>query len=254
MAGAPAGTMMAPPLAGSPRVQGHRDYVVKVLLHGLTGPLTDKTYTQVMVPMGPERRLDCGDRVVRPQRLRQHRRARVGCGRRACAARLTASRKTIWTAPEIETALPVVPPQPTWRMSASHNTERANNLLTTIGWSTAGAPQQAGTWFQIELPAAINLVEVDFNTPPAAGGGRGRGGAPADPPVTPRPRLYQVQVSTDGQNWRQPVATGEIAATTAAAFPAVSARFVRVTQTDSGTATGPLQVTNVRLFAAPAAR
>ena len=30
--GAPAGTMMAPPLAGSPRVQGHRDYVIKVLL------------------------------------------------------------------------------------------------------------------------------------------------------------------------------------------------------------------------------
>ena len=27
LAGAPAGTMMAPPLAGSPRVQGHRDYV-----------------------------------------------------------------------------------------------------------------------------------------------------------------------------------------------------------------------------------
>ena len=34
MEGAPAGTMMAPPLAGSPRVQGHRDYVIKVLLPG----------------------------------------------------------------------------------------------------------------------------------------------------------------------------------------------------------------------------
>ena len=44
--------MMAPPLAGSPRVQGHRDYVIKVLLDGLTGPLGDKTYSEVMVPMG----------------------------------------------------------------------------------------------------------------------------------------------------------------------------------------------------------
>ena len=34
LAGAAAGTMMAPPLAGSPRVQGHRDYVIKVLLKG----------------------------------------------------------------------------------------------------------------------------------------------------------------------------------------------------------------------------
>ena len=30
MAGAPAGTKLAPPLAGSPRVQGHRDYAIKV--------------------------------------------------------------------------------------------------------------------------------------------------------------------------------------------------------------------------------
>ena len=44
--------MMAPPLAGSPRVQGHRDYVIKVLLNGLTGPLDGKTYRDVMVPMG----------------------------------------------------------------------------------------------------------------------------------------------------------------------------------------------------------
>ena len=52
MDGAPPGTMMAPALAGSPRVQGHRDYVIKVLLGGLTGPLDGKTYRDVMVPMG----------------------------------------------------------------------------------------------------------------------------------------------------------------------------------------------------------
>ena len=44
MAGAPAGTLLAPPLAGSPRVQGHRDYVIKTLLHGLTGPVAGKTF------------------------------------------------------------------------------------------------------------------------------------------------------------------------------------------------------------------
>ena len=55
MAGAPPGMTMAPPLAGSPRVQAHRDYVVKVLLKGLTGPLDGKTYREVMVPMGGAR-------------------------------------------------------------------------------------------------------------------------------------------------------------------------------------------------------
>ena len=33
-------------------MQAHRDYVIKVLLKGLTGPLDGKTYTQVMIPMG----------------------------------------------------------------------------------------------------------------------------------------------------------------------------------------------------------
>ena len=35
---------MAPPLAGSPRVQGHRDYVINTLLHGMTGPIAGQTY------------------------------------------------------------------------------------------------------------------------------------------------------------------------------------------------------------------
>ena len=53
MQGAPPGTTLAPPLSGSARVLGHRDYVIKVLLHGLTGDLDGKAYgTAVMVPMG----------------------------------------------------------------------------------------------------------------------------------------------------------------------------------------------------------
>ena len=38
-AGAAPGATLAPSLAGSPRVNAHRDYVIKVLLKGLTGPL-----------------------------------------------------------------------------------------------------------------------------------------------------------------------------------------------------------------------
>ena len=45
---------MGPPIAGSPRVQGHREYVVRTIMHGLTGPLDDRTYTNVMVPMGAQ--------------------------------------------------------------------------------------------------------------------------------------------------------------------------------------------------------
>ena len=55
MAGAGEGAMMAPPLASSPRVQGHRDYVINTLLHGMTGPIAGQTYSgQVMLPMGAQ--------------------------------------------------------------------------------------------------------------------------------------------------------------------------------------------------------
>ena len=46
------GVTMAPRLAGSPRVNGHRDYVINAVLHGLAGPVDDRNYTDVMVPMG----------------------------------------------------------------------------------------------------------------------------------------------------------------------------------------------------------
>src|SRR5690606_33336137 len=50
--GGAAGVTRAPTLEGSDRVTGHRDYVIKVLLHGLTGPIDGQTFTEVMIPMG----------------------------------------------------------------------------------------------------------------------------------------------------------------------------------------------------------
>ena len=152
MAGAPAGTMMAPSLAGSPRVQGHRDYVIKTLLHGLTGPLGDKT-----LPAGDgadghaERRLDRRDRVLRPQRLRQHR-PFVTPADVARVRAATTDRKTPWTAAEIEGTLPVLmQSHDRWKASASHNAATAAQGLTLAGW-TSGEPQRPGMWFQVELP------------------------------------------------------------------------------------------------------
>jgi hypothetical protein len=56
----------------------------------------------------------------------------------------------------------------------------AAGALGTGTWST-GVPQQAGMWFQIELPAVTSISEVQFDSPGAAvagRGGRGRGAAP----------------------------------------------------------------------------
>ena len=49
---AKAGSTKAPPLSGSPRVIGYRDYVIKAVMYGLSGPIDGKTFTEEMVPNG----------------------------------------------------------------------------------------------------------------------------------------------------------------------------------------------------------
>ena len=54
--------LLGPPLASSPRVLGHQDYVVKTVLYGLTGPLDGKTVSRRHDWHGTEfRRMGCRD-------------------------------------------------------------------------------------------------------------------------------------------------------------------------------------------------
>ena len=261
MAGGPSGATMAPALAGSPRVQAHRDYVIKTLLHGLTGPVAGRDYVQVMIPMGQQTdgwMADVGSYIrnafgntgtfITPADV-----ARV----RAASA----DRASMWTADEIERALPVdLQPQPTWTVTASHNSDAAASGLTLRGW-TSGTPQQAGMWFQVALPEPVLLTEVQFDAAGGGplgsvgrGGGRGgRGGAApaAEPPTPGYPRAYQVQVSMDGTTWSSPVASGQGLPLTVASFAPVRARFVRITQTGSDAGAPAWVVQNLRLFRAP---
>lgn len=265
MSGAPDGSLLAPSLAGSPRVQGHRDYVIKTLLHGLTGPLAGKTFPQVMIPMGAQNdewiaaigsyiRNSFGNTgtFISPADV-AHVRAE------------TSARKTPWTAAEIETALPVLMQSHTgWKASASHNGTAASQGLTLAGW-TSLEPQQAGMWFQVELPEVATLAEVQFD---AAGGGRlgggggnrGRGGRgaapgaatpdapPAPPPVIGYARRFKVEISVDGTAW-QPVAEGTGAPLTTAAFKPARAKYVRITQTGDAKDAPAWVVQNLRLYA-----
>jgi mono/diheme cytochrome c family protein len=275
LAGGDEGATMAPPFAGSPRVQAHRDYVIKSILHGLTGPVNGTEYAQVMVPMGTQKddwvaaiasyiRNSFGNSAsfVSPDDV-----ARVRVA--------TASRKTSWTVAEIETTLPVpLPAQSTWKATASHNGAIAGGALTLAGWTTA-APQAAGMWWQVELPATVNLAEVQFDAPAGgrgfgigslgggdgratnataanAGGGGPRGGGAAAPPPTLAPKTYRVQTSVDGTRWTAPSTTTFTGATgqNIVAFRPVQARFVRITQVAADATAPAWTMLNLRLFVA----
>ena len=232
-------TTMAPALAGSPRVNGHRDYIVKAILHGLTGPVDNKTYTDVMMPMGTQNddwvaaiasfvRRSFGNTggLVVPADV-----ARVRAG--------TASRKSMWTVPELIASLPAALFTDGWKVSASHHADAANDALTLTTWN-AGAPQQAGMWFQVELPKPQAIAEIQFESPapggragaPGTGAAVTSGGAPVAGPAG-FPRGYRVEVSSDGTSWK-PVAEGRGSGrSTVISFAPVPTRFVRISLTET---------------------
>jgi len=172
LAGAPDGTMMAPPLAGSPRVTGHRDYIIKVLLNGISGPLGDKTYSEVMVPQAANK-----DEWIAgvASYVRSSFGNNAGQVSPADVARVraeTSKRKTQWTLTELEATLPRLVETTQMSLTASHNTEQAANANGLRGWNS-GTAQVPGMWFQVELAQPAVVSEVIFDS---AGGGRGGGG------------------------------------------------------------------------------
>lgn len=252
---------MAPSLAGSPRVLGHRDHVIKVLLHGMTGPLNGVSYTDVMIPMGQQNdewiasvgsyiRNSFGNRAafISP--------AEVGRVRAS-----TGSRTATWTAAELEASLPrQVIYDSSWKLTASHNPAIANYAVTTQPW-TSGIRQATGMWLQVELPQPVMLTELQFESgsvsiveqpivpgePPRSGGGRGAG-APAG---IGYPRGYQVQVSADGTTWSAPVASGaSTGPSTTIAFSPTRAKFVKITQTATVADAPPFAIQRLKLYEA----
>jgi mono/diheme cytochrome c family protein len=241
--------MLAPPLAGSPRVNGHRDYIIKTLLKGMTGPLGDNSYSEVMVPMGTNN----DDWIASvASYVRTSFGNSAGFVTPADVARVraaTANRKAPWTLAELEPTLPrrLDPDPATWKVTASQNSATAASALSMNTW-TSGAPQAPGMWFQIELPQPVMLAEIEFDSPAGARGGGGRGGAPTAA-MFPYPRGYRVEVSLDGAKWgTKPVAEGKgSGAHTTITFAPVRAKFLRISETETAEPAASWAMSNVRL-------
>ena len=248
--------LLGPPLASSPRVLGHQDYVVKTVLYGLTGPIGGTTYPDVMIGMGQNSDEWVAAITSYIRNSFGNRAPLVSPADVARARAATAGRKTAWTATELEASLPrqmVV--DPTWKLTASHNSATATNALSINPW-TSGQPQQAGMWLQVELPQPATITEIAFeSTAAAVQEGPAVPGAPtrsvfgAADGVPGFPRGYQVLLSLDGVTWGQPVAEGRGAgAQTRISFTPTRAKFVRITQTASADNAPPLSIRRLRLF------
>jgi len=259
--GSESAPMLGPALASSTRVLGHENYIIKVLLHGVTGPLDGGNHPEMM-PGFPESNDEWVAAVASYVRNSFGNRAplvKAGDVRRIRAA--NAGRKTPWHTKELLASLPrplIV--DASWKLTASHNAAIAGQAVTLNPW-TSGHAQVPGMWLQIELPAPVKLTELQFESPalpvdttPAvpgaptrSGGGRGGPGAPTVPGF---PRGYEVEVSTDGKAWT-PVAKGAGEGVfTDINFDPVQARFVRITQIGS-VDNAPWTVRRLRLYEVP---
>lgn len=242
MGGSTTGQLLAPPLADAPRVLGHPENVVQVLLHGLTGPLDGEEYSGgIMVPMAAntdEWIADVGSYV----RNAFGNSAEMITPDQVAAVRQSTTRTMPFTQAELEAAVPAPLDPSTWRLTASHSAATASNILQPaatppVRWESA-APQVPGMYYQVELPAVTRVSEIVMEaTVPVpgrfGGGGRGRGAMPMGPPAE-----YSVTISTDGSTWSAPVAHGPGQnPKTTIRFAPVDAKFVRITQT--GTPTNP---------------
>jgi mono/diheme cytochrome c family protein/glucose/arabinose dehydrogenase len=251
------GTMLAPALAGVPRVTGHEDYLVNVLLKGLNGPIPGTPFNDIMVPMGDQNDRWIADVASYVRNSFGNYASFIEPEDVASLRATTTSRTTPWTFAEVTARVPQpLTNQATWDLAASHNVANARNALATYNTWTANTAQQPGDiWYQIELPNAASLTEIRF-TSAAGGGGRGgrgggRGGAqaevvPASLPPAPPERQLVVELSADGNQW-SPAGTiiGADGQRVLRLEDSVPARFVRIRQVQGAPT---LSIGNLRLF------
>ncbi len=130
----------------------------------------------------------------------------------------------------------VLEPDAKWKMTASHTAETrkgstasARGAFTFEGWTT-GITQQKGMWFQVELPTAATISEIQFKSPPISRGWRP--GSP--PPIHTYPRGFDLEVSMDGTQWTKVITEGAgTGAKNTVRITPTKTRFIRMTLTKS---------------------
>ena len=255
MAGAPDGTTLGPSLAGTPRLVGHRDYIIKVLLHGLTGELDGKNYPGggIMAPMGTNTDEWIADAASYVRRSFGNT-ASIITPQHVAGIRKANPRTQMWSYSELVSTTPMpLTNQAEWKATASHTPERAADGINGTGttrWATTVA-QEPGMWYQVELPQPVTLVELIVDS--SVGGRIGFGGTgPGSPLAALAMAGYRIQLSMDGQTWSAPVAEGQgnpLNSSTVISMTPARAKFFRITQTGAPQFKVGWAIQRIRVFA-----
>ena len=218
--GAPKGSTIAPSFAGSQTVNGPAEGIVKVILHGLTGPVAGKAYDALMVPMKDNDDAWIASVASYVRTSFGNKGSVVDAKTVAAIRKANTNRTEPWTLDELVASMPrTLAFANSWKLTASHGADKAKaafdgNLNTRY---ETGGSQAPGMWFQVELPEAATLSGIHLDSTKS----------PSD-----YPRGYKVELSDDGANWGTPVAAGRgNGPVTDISFAPAKAKFVRITQT-----------------------
>jgi mono/diheme cytochrome c family protein len=195
IAGKP-GATLAPPLAGSKTVvQG--DAIIRVMLHGLTGPINGRTYEAQMVTMASNNDQWISDVASYIRKAFGNNGKLVTKQDVAKLRKDLAKRTAPWTIEELRALSPQpIPNRKDWKLTASHNAKdlaRAIDGDIETRWDTH-KPQSSDMWLQIELPAETDISGLTLDT------GKSRGDWP---------REYRIELSKNGSEWEKPVLQGK---------------------------------------------
>ncbi|MFT5522938.1 MAG: mono/diheme cytochrome c family protein/glucose/arabinose dehydrogenase, partial [Pirellulaceae bacterium] len=216
--------MLAPPLAGSPRVVGHKERLTRILLNGLIGPVDDKTFSAgLMLPMGANDDQWIADVANYVRNTWENKAPLVEASDVKRIREESKSRIGPWTLRELKRFDP--PPldnRSAWKLSSSHGqskTAAAADGDPGTRWDSAAA-QTPGMQFQIELLEPTKVLSLTLDT-------RGSN--------DDYPRGYVVHMSNDGKQWSEKVAEGRGSeAVTVIELNSVEpAKYIRITQTGS---------------------
>lgn len=259
--GTPAGrgATLAPSLVGSPRVQAHPEYVIKTLLHGLRGPVDGETYaggTMVGMDEQTDRWIAAAASFVRTQFANDASPVSPTEVERVRAR--TSERVDPYTFETLKASIPrPLESVDDWSARASHSaptriggTGEPEGAFSHEGWTT-GVPQEPGMWFEIELPATVPLTEIRFESDPEYREVGQEGGEDEEDEYVrfeTAPKGYLVEVSIDGESWRQVGEGSGAGDELTIGFPTTRARHVRITQTEDVDEEVPWRMRELELF------
>lgn len=211
------GMMMAPPLGGSPRVLGSKDRMLRIVLHGLTGPVDGKTFITQMVPMVSNDDQWVADVSTYIRNSFGNKASWVTIKEVQEVREATKDRKSQYTLKELHVFDPYLTNKREWKVSASHNNDGARRAIDgNMGsrWDT-GTPQKDGMWYQVVLPREYLVQGVVLN---ATGSNRDA------------PKAYEVYVSKDGKDWEQVQKGKGGGPLTEIKFEPVRAKWIKIIQ------------------------